>query len=415
MDRAGAGPTGADPTGADPTGADPTGADPTGAGPSPHSPAAEAQGLSRVLHLMNPQDFSSLKGSTRSSPEATGAAGALGQRWQGARRDCGGLCRDTGLWGLCGDTAGTRSRLRVPLGIFRDSVTRHQQRTGDEAPTSPGTAGGARAGAEGAEAAPARSRLSRQRRGRPPNRWGRSGCAAARPIGWRCLGTFSRRRSALGYVPWRPLRFRFRSVPFPVPAVGQHRAGLRRGRYGRHGREPHAQDRERVQPDAEPGAPRAAGEAAVAGRVRRAAAAAGARVPSAAAALRRRPGPHRAHLLPGGFRASAVNQKVICECKKATLQSRFVEKYNELKEEGKIEEEKLFEETGKALLASGIVLQRRGVDKVAQQEQQGAGSRAPALQLQLQTVLEELQEKRKDGKEQPPELAGAQKENPCPS
>lgn len=51
--------------------------------------------------------------------------------------------------------------------------------------------------------------------------------------------------------------------------------------------------------------------------------------------------------------------------KKIILQSRFVEKYNELKEEGKIEEEKLFEETGKALLASGIILQRRGVDKVS--------------------------------------------------
>lgn len=59
------------------------------------------------------------------------------------------------------------------------------------------------------------------------------------------------------------------------------------------------------------------------------------------------------------------NQSIICECKKATLRPRFVEKYNELKEEGKIEEEKLFEETGKALLASGIILQRRGVDKVS--------------------------------------------------
>lgn len=56
---------------------------------------------------------------------------------------------------------------------------------------------------------------------------------------------------------------------------------------------------------------------------------------------------------------------VVCEGKTPTLPPRFVEKYNELQEEGKIEEEKLFEETGKALLASGIVLQRRGVDKVS--------------------------------------------------
>lgn len=60
-----------------------------------------------------------------------------------------------------------------------------------------------------------------------------------------------------------------------------------------------------------------------------------------------------------------MNQNVVCECKKAILQSRFIEKYNELKEEGKIEEDKLFEETGKALLASGIILQRRGTDKVS--------------------------------------------------
>ncbi|NWI89046.1 RT23 protein, partial [Pitta sordida] len=49
---------------------------------------------------------------------------------------------------------------------------------------------------------------------------------------------------------------------------------------------------------------------------------------------------------------------------KSTCQ-RFVEKYNELEQEGKIEEEKLFEETGKALLASGIILQRRAADKVS--------------------------------------------------
>ncbi|XP_039938402.1 small ribosomal subunit protein mS23 [Hirundo rustica] len=110
---------------------------------------------------------------------------------------------------------------------------------------------------------------------------------------------------------------------------------------------------------------------------------------------------------PRPFNLTQLNFKSTCQ--------RFVEKYNELKEEGKIEEEKLFEETGKALLASGIILQRRGVDKVSQQEQQGAGSRDPALQLQLHAVLEELQDKRKDGEEQPPEQAGTQKESPCPS
>ncbi|KFV13608.1 hypothetical protein N339_06078, partial [Pterocles gutturalis] len=59
---------------------------------------------------------------------------------------------------------------------------------------------------------------------------------------------------------------------------------------------------------------------------------------------------------PKPFDLSHLNYKSTCQ--------RFVEKYNELKE-GKIEEEKLFEETGKALLASGIILLRRGTDKVS--------------------------------------------------
>ncbi|KFP71664.1 hypothetical protein N310_02278, partial [Acanthisitta chloris] len=60
---------------------------------------------------------------------------------------------------------------------------------------------------------------------------------------------------------------------------------------------------------------------------------------------------------PRPFELSQLDFKSTCQ--------RFVEKYNELKEEGKIEEDKLFEETGKALLASGIILQRRGKDKVS--------------------------------------------------
>ncbi|NXS58324.1 RT23 protein, partial [Brachypteracias leptosomus] len=60
---------------------------------------------------------------------------------------------------------------------------------------------------------------------------------------------------------------------------------------------------------------------------------------------------------PRPFDLSNSNYKSTCQ--------RFVEKYNELKEGGNIEEEKLFEETGKALLASGIILQRRETDKVS--------------------------------------------------
>ncbi|XP_015736692.1 28S ribosomal protein S23, mitochondrial [Coturnix japonica] len=107
---------------------------------------------------------------------------------------------------------------------------------------------------------------------------------------------------------------------------------------------------------------------------------------------------------PKPFDLSQPNYKSTCQ--------RFVEKYNELKEEGKIEEENLFEETGKALLASGITLQRRGTDKVAQQDHQDAEARGSAIRLQLQTVLEELQEKKESQEEQTPEVRETQNENP---
>ncbi|NXS80380.1 RT23 protein, partial [Erpornis zantholeuca] len=60
---------------------------------------------------------------------------------------------------------------------------------------------------------------------------------------------------------------------------------------------------------------------------------------------------------PRPFDLTQLNFKSTCQ--------RFVEKYKELEEEGKIGEEELFEETAKALLASGIILQRRGTDKVS--------------------------------------------------
>ncbi|NWJ09568.1 RT23 protein, partial [Crypturellus undulatus] len=60
---------------------------------------------------------------------------------------------------------------------------------------------------------------------------------------------------------------------------------------------------------------------------------------------------------PKPFELTQSNFKSTCQ--------RFVEEYNELKEEGNIEEDRLFEETGKALLAKGIILQRRGAEKVS--------------------------------------------------
>ncbi|KAM6242148.1 small ribosomal subunit protein mS23 [Porphyrio hochstetteri] len=103
---------------------------------------------------------------------------------------------------------------------------------------------------------------------------------------------------------------------------------------------------------------------------------------------------------PRAFELSQLNYKSTCQ--------RFVEKYNELKERGEIEEEKLFEETGKALLASGVILQRRGTDKVARQD---VGTRNPELHQQLQTLLEE----KKEEEEQMLELAETQKEKPSAS
>ncbi|XP_062448477.1 small ribosomal subunit protein mS23 [Rhea pennata] len=110
---------------------------------------------------------------------------------------------------------------------------------------------------------------------------------------------------------------------------------------------------------------------------------------------------------PRAFDLSQSNFKSTCQ--------RFVEKFNELKEEGKTEEDKLFEETGKALLAKGIILQRRGAEKVAQSDHQDTETRNPVLRMQLQTVLEEMQEKKQGQEEQPAELTETQKENSLPS
>uniref|UniRef100_A0A8C6ZJY5 Small ribosomal subunit protein mS23 n=1 Tax=Nothoprocta perdicaria TaxID=30464 RepID=A0A8C6ZJY5_NOTPE len=104
---------------------------------------------------------------------------------------------------------------------------------------------------------------------------------------------------------------------------------------------------------------------------------------------------------PRPFDLSQPNFKSTCQ--------RFVEKFNELKEEGRIEEDRLFEETGKALLARGIILQRKGVAPPARQD---AGGRDAVLHTQLQTVLEEMQERKQGTGEQPAEPPAGQEEDP---
>ncbi|XP_040857118.1 28S ribosomal protein S23, mitochondrial isoform X1 [Ochotona curzoniae] len=81
---------------------------------------------------------------------------------------------------------------------------------------------------------------------------------------------------------------------------------------------------------------------------------------------------------------------------KSTCQ-RFVEKYNELRELGETDEEKLFVETGKALLAEGVILRRVGEARTQHEGGRGSrksepGSAGPqALGEEDQTLKEEPQ------------------------
>ncbi|XP_041656202.1 28S ribosomal protein S23, mitochondrial [Cheilinus undulatus] len=71
---------------------------------------------------------------------------------------------------------------------------------------------------------------------------------------------------------------------------------------------------------------------------------------------------------------------------------RFVDKYTELQSRGEFEESALFEETGKALLADGVLLRRRGDPSMP------AESRDPVLDLKLTEMLAE-QQTASDGEE----------------
>ncbi|XP_053131583.1 28S ribosomal protein S23, mitochondrial isoform X2 [Hemicordylus capensis] len=97
---------------------------------------------------------------------------------------------------------------------------------------------------------------------------------------------------------------------------------------------------------------------------------------------------------PRAFQLSRSNFKSACQ--------RFVEKYTELQKQGEVDDEKLFEETGRALLAEGIILRRIAMGNVAPQE---ATPRDPALGMPLGSVLQEMH-----GSLQEPESTGAQRE-----
>lgn len=74
---------------------------------------------------------------------------------------------------------------------------------------------------------------------------------------------------------------------------------------------------------------------------------------------------------------------------KSTCQ-RFVEKYIELQKLGETDEEKLFVETGKALLAEGVILRRVGEAR-AQQEGGHIAWKSEPTDVKSQTVLEKKQ------------------------
>ncbi|XP_060613048.2 small ribosomal subunit protein mS23 [Anolis sagrei] len=93
---------------------------------------------------------------------------------------------------------------------------------------------------------------------------------------------------------------------------------------------------------------------------------------------------------PKAFELSRLSFKSACQ--------RFVEKYNELQKQGEMDDDRLFEETGKALLAEGLILRRKATGNVTPD----ARPRDPMLEVRLQSVLQEMQD---SSKEQKPETA----------
>ncbi|MGH0185258.1 UNVERIFIED_CONTAM: hypothetical protein FKN15_017462 [Acipenser sinensis] len=88
-------------------------------------------------------------------------------------------------------------------------------------------------------------------------------------------------------------------------------------------------------------------------------------------------------------------------CSPVPPTSRFIEKHQELEKTGDLDEEKLFEETAKALLAEGIVLRRRGGARMALQSpgvsvSPEAESRDPVLEMRLKDMLQELQQEHRE-------------------
>ncbi|OCT92361.1 hypothetical protein XELAEV_18015420mg, partial [Xenopus laevis] len=92
---------------------------------------------------------------------------------------------------------------------------------------------------------------------------------------------------------------------------------------------------------------------------------------------------------PRAFELSRTNYKSTCQL--------FVEKNAELQKMGEIDEIKLFEETGKALLAEGIILRRKGTPVV---QSQVFGTQDSLLEMNLKKILGEMQQQQEEEKAQ---------------
>ncbi|XP_053552991.1 28S ribosomal protein S23, mitochondrial [Bombina bombina] len=92
---------------------------------------------------------------------------------------------------------------------------------------------------------------------------------------------------------------------------------------------------------------------------------------------------------PRAFDLSRSNFKSTCQ--------RFVEKYTELQKTGEINDEELFDETGKALLTEGIILRRKGAPWIRPSKSTETETRDPLLEMNLKNMLEEMQQQQQEG------------------
>lgn len=90
-----------------------------------------------------------------------------------------------------------------------------------------------------------------------------------------------------------------------------------------------------------------------------------------------------------------------------------MEKYLELQKLGETDEEELFVEAGKALLAEGVILRRVGEAR-AQQDSSHVSSKSEPTGVKLQTLLENIQPLKEVQQDQHLEAPEEQSKGPSP-